>query len=261
MAYSPERRAAVVAKMLPPNNVALSRLSKDEGISVGTLGKWRAEARAHGQFLPDAQAGPEGCTSEDKLAAVIGTTSMNETDLSESCRQRGVYPEQIDVWRQACGRTNCWDRTATQRITRETKDDKTRIQALERELARKEKALAEASALMILRKKADAIWGWREVRRQPDRAVLWTDRSKERPEPLRGAGGREARTYDACSRSPTYHCPHRRGAGFRRAAEHRVRRARASPTHAAALAGHRRRGLRGWPPHSGATRAFQQAGR
>ena len=42
---------------------------------------------------------------------------------------------------------------------RETKDNKKRIQQLERELARKEKALAEAAALMILRKKAEAIWG------------------------------------------------------------------------------------------------------
>ncbi|SFQ04717.1 hypothetical protein SAMN04488047_1291, partial [Tranquillimonas alkanivorans] len=45
------------------------------------------------------------------------------------------------------------------RAARETKDDKKRIKALERELARKEKALAEAAALMILRKKAEAIWG------------------------------------------------------------------------------------------------------
>ena len=72
MAYSTERKAAVLTKMLPPNNVPLARLAKEEGISPGTLAKWRAEARAKGQFLPDANAGPEGWTSEDKLAAVIG---------------------------------------------------------------------------------------------------------------------------------------------------------------------------------------------
>ena len=145
--------------MLPPNNASLSRLSKEEGISVGTLGKWRAEARAQGQFLPDAQTGPDGWTSEDKLSAAIETAAMNEADLSASCRQRGLYPEQIEVWRQACGRATDWERSATQRIRRETKDDKKRIHALERELARKEKALAQAAALMILRKKANAIWG------------------------------------------------------------------------------------------------------
>ena len=59
----------------------------------------------------------------------------------------------------ACARANDWERAATSRIARETKDANKRIQQLKRELTRKEKALAEAAALMILRKKVDAIWG------------------------------------------------------------------------------------------------------
>ncbi len=132
---------------------------KQEGISAGTLGKWRAEARAKGQFLPDAKAGQQDWTSEDKLAAVIETASLNEADLGAYCRRRGIHAEQLAVWREACARANDWDRAASRQIARETKDAKKRIQQLERELARKEKALAEAAALMILRKKAEAIWG------------------------------------------------------------------------------------------------------
>lgn len=145
--------------MLPPNNIPLRRLSQEEGISRTTLVKWRTKARAKGQFLPDANTGPAGWTSADKLAAVIETASMNEADLGAYCRRRGLYPEQLRVWREACERANDWERAAASRITRETKDDKKRIQQLERDLARKEKALAEAAALMILRKKAEAIWG------------------------------------------------------------------------------------------------------
>ena len=78
VAYSTERKASVLTKMLPPNNVPLARLAKEEGISPATLAKWRAEARAKGQFLPDANAGPEGWTSEDKLAAVIKTKTRDE---------------------------------------------------------------------------------------------------------------------------------------------------------------------------------------
>lgn len=48
MAYSTERKASVIAKMLPPHNQSLKRLSAEEGISVGTLSRWRAEARARG---------------------------------------------------------------------------------------------------------------------------------------------------------------------------------------------------------------------
>ena len=159
LAYSPERKAAVLAKMLPPNNMPLGRLAKEEGISKGTLGKWRAEARAKGQFLPDAKAGPEGWSSEDKLAAVIETASLNEAELGEYCRRRGIYAEQLAVWRQACARANDWERATSRQIARETRDANKRSQKLERELARKEKALAEAAALMVLRKKAEAIWG------------------------------------------------------------------------------------------------------
>ena len=138
MAYSPERKAAVLTKMLPPNNVPLGQLAKEEGISEATLAKWRAEARAKGRLLPDANAGPEGWTSRDKLAAVIETAAMNAADLGEYCRRRGIYPEQLSVWREACERANDWERAATSRITRETKDDKKRIKELERDLARKE---------------------------------------------------------------------------------------------------------------------------
>jgi|GEM_PF-2341406 len=58
--------------MLPPSNMPLRRLSQEEGISHATLAKWRAEARTKGQLLPDAKSGPEGWSSRDKLAAVIG---------------------------------------------------------------------------------------------------------------------------------------------------------------------------------------------
>lgn len=52
MAYSPERKAAVLTKMLPPNNMPLSRLAKEEGISAGTLAKWRAEGARRGNACP-----------------------------------------------------------------------------------------------------------------------------------------------------------------------------------------------------------------
>jgi hypothetical protein len=122
-------------------------LAKDEGISQATLTKRRAEARAKEQFLLDANAGPEGWNSHEKLSAVIVTESMNAADRGEYCRRRGVYPEQLSVWREACERANDWQRAATTRITRETKDDKKRIKKPERNLARNKKGLADAAPL------------------------------------------------------------------------------------------------------------------
>lgn len=159
MGYSPERKSAVLKRMLPPNNLAIRQLSQDEGISEATLHKWRAQARSKGQLLPDADAGPEGWSSRDKFAAVLETAALNETDLAEYCRKRGLYPTQIAAWRSACEQANDWDRASTARLGQATKEEKKRIKDLERDLARKDRALAETAALLVLRKKASAIWG------------------------------------------------------------------------------------------------------
>jgi transposase-like protein len=159
LGYSPERNAAVLKRMLPPNNMAIRQLSQDEGISEATLHKWRTEARSKGQLLPDAAAGPEGWSSRDKFAAVLETAALNGADLAEYCRKRGLYLEQIAAWRSACEQANDWERASTARLGRATKDEKKRVKDLERELARKDRALAETAALLVLRKKAQAIWG------------------------------------------------------------------------------------------------------
>ena len=159
MGYSLERKTAVLKRMLPPNNVAVRQLSQEEGMARSTLHKWRAEARNKGQLLPDADAGPEGWSSRDKFAAVLETAALNEADLAEYCRKRGLFPAQIAAWRAACEQANDWDRASTARMGQATKEDKKRVKDLERELARKDRALAETAALLMLRKKASAIWG------------------------------------------------------------------------------------------------------
>ena len=88
---------------------------------------------------------------------VVETAMLNETEIGEYWRKRGLYPEQLRAWRTSCEQANA-DKTVIQRPG-DRRADKRRIQALERELQRKEKALAEAAALLVLRKKAQAIWG------------------------------------------------------------------------------------------------------
>ena len=103
--------------MLPPANMAIRQLSQEEGGSEATLHKWRAEARGKGQLLPNADAGPEGWTSRDKFAAVLESAAMNEADLADYCRRRGLFPEQIKAWRMACELANDWDRTSSARVS------------------------------------------------------------------------------------------------------------------------------------------------
>ncbi|NBB81718.1 MAG: hypothetical protein GVY36_20150 [Verrucomicrobia bacterium] len=60
---------------------------------------------------------------------------MNETDLAEYCRKRGLFPEQIKTWRMACEQANDWERSSTARIGQATKEDKKRVKNLKRKLA------------------------------------------------------------------------------------------------------------------------------
>ena len=157
--YSPERKEAVLKKMLAPNHRSIRELAEEEGISEATLYSWRKVARSQGRLLPDMDATPEGWTSQDKFAAVMETAALSEAELAEYCRRRGLYPAQIRAWRAACEQANDWDSAQARRLKAARKDDGQRIKSLERELRQKEKALAETAALLVLRKKAEAIWG------------------------------------------------------------------------------------------------------
>ncbi len=159
MGYPRERKEAVLKKMLPPSNKSIPEIAKEEGISEATLYNWRKAARAEGRLMPDGDTTPGGWDSADKFAAVLETAAMNEAELSEYCREKGLYPEQITQWRSACEQANDWDRSQTQQLKAHRRADEKRIVELERDLRKKEKALAETAALLVLRKKAAAIWG------------------------------------------------------------------------------------------------------
>ena len=158
MKYSQERKEVVLRKMMPPHNRSISQLAKEEGISEPTLYNWRNEARRKGFLMPDGDCSPEGWTARDKFAAVLESASLNEEETAEYCRRKGIYPEQLTAWRKACEAANDWDKQAGIKLKSEQKTNRKRIKDLEKELQRKEKALAEAAALLVLQKKVQAIW-------------------------------------------------------------------------------------------------------
>ena len=158
MGYSQERKEAVLKKMLPPNNMAIAELAKQEGISEATLYGWRKQARNAGQLMPNADDSPAGWSSRDKFAAVLSTATMSEAEIAEYCRQQGLYPHQVSQWRAACEQANDWDQATAKQLKETTRADRKKLKQLENELSRKEKALAEAAALLVLRKKLNAMF-------------------------------------------------------------------------------------------------------
>jgi transposase len=150
--YGQKFKERVVARLLPPESSPVEAVSQKIGISVTTLERWRAEALAK---PGDGLSGERQWTAAARLEAVIITAAMDEATRSTWCRERGVYPTEVESWKQdALG--GLGEPRDTEAM--EAKQDRRRIKELERELHRKDKALAETAALLVLSKKLSAIF-------------------------------------------------------------------------------------------------------
>ena len=158
MGYSPELKEAMLRRLLPPNNESVTKVSREEGIPQQTLTRWKNEAKANGSPAPTGD-NADSWSTQDKFLIVVETASMNETELAEYARKKGLYVEQIKSWKDACMNANGGVAKEAAKLNRDLKDSQKEVKKLEKELQRKEKALAEAAALLVLSKKANAIWG------------------------------------------------------------------------------------------------------
>ena len=151
--YSAELKDSLVAKMLPPHNVGVAQLVRETGIPRDTLYGWRRQAAGQGAAAA-ALATPLGTwSSAEKFSAVVETASLNELELGEYCRRKGLFAEQLAAWRETCRQAN-----AALPSKAERRAEREQIQRLSRELQRKDRALAEAAALLVLQKKLRVLW-------------------------------------------------------------------------------------------------------
>jgi len=146
--YGKAFKARAVARLLPPESATLESVSAEFGIRTDTLDRWRAEA------LADSK--DRLWTGPARLEAMIHTAAMDDAARSAWCREKGVYPSELERWRtqamEALG-----DPDPERVSPKESRQSKQRIKALERDLRRKDKALAETAALLVLSKKLSAI--------------------------------------------------------------------------------------------------------
>ena len=156
--YSTERKQAILDKLLSPNLISIAQLARDENIAEQTLYNWRHQAKRQGKAVPTNDKTKE-LSPETKLTIIIDTARLNETELAAYCRSKGLYPEQIAQWKaqSLTGFSTTEQQTALGRKQHQT--DQKQIKKLQQEIKRKDKALAEAAAILILRKKLNGLWG------------------------------------------------------------------------------------------------------
>ena len=155
--YPDDQKVKLIERMLAPHNMPVPQIAKETGIPKDTLYGWRRQALRERGLVSPPGGGGERWSAEEKFAMVVETAVLSEAERGEYCRKRGLYPEQLQAWRRACAQANA--APVTPRPSAANGADKRALQELERELRRKDRALAETAALLVLRKKADAIWG------------------------------------------------------------------------------------------------------
>jgi transposase len=136
--------------LLPPESSAVELVAREVGVGVGTLERWREDAQSR-------PARGRAWTARARLEALMATAAMAEAGKSAWCREHGVYPGELDKWRSSATAALAEPEEA-RASPQATRADRQRIKQLERELLRKDRALAETAALLVLSKKVAAIF-------------------------------------------------------------------------------------------------------
>lgn len=157
MGYPIQLKEAVLKQVLqgnkPHHEVAMAF-----GVGRSTIGKWLKEYKQNGSStLKSKEKSPKDWSAEERMSALLTTSSMSAEDRTAWCRKKGVFPHNLDQWKKDA--ISAMKPKTTRVQTEEVKKYKKEIASLKKDLSRKEKALAETAALLVLKKKAQEIWG------------------------------------------------------------------------------------------------------
>ena len=170
MQYTDMFKNTMIQKMSGPDAISATALSKQVNVPQSTLSKWLRMAgvspsygypnNAH-EYTKMAKIKnpkrPNDWSAEDKLKIILEAASLNDEQLGAFLRKKGLHQAHLDQWRSQMldGLQNGFSK----KRNRQKINDAKRIRALEKELNRKDKALAETAALLVLKKKVQEIWG------------------------------------------------------------------------------------------------------
>lgn len=153
MAYSAAFKAKIVQKLLLPNGPTQGAVSRETGIPQTTLSRWLQRARTIAPMPAKHPSKRRKWTADEKLRVVLEASRLPDDELGAFLRREGLHETQLREWRDAA-------KAGLASLSGDRQSPELqRVRQLEYELRRKEKALAETAALLVLRKKAQALWG------------------------------------------------------------------------------------------------------
>lgn len=148
--FSIEKRQAIVAKALDRKNQTLREVAEANGVGFSTLQKWLKLSRDGKPSHPDKPLSHK-LTRAEQFRLLCEAESLDENALGTFCRKHGIFSYQLQQWKDEFMSNDNQDKNQSR--DPELKKLKAEIKLLKKELNRKDKALAETSALLILKKK------------------------------------------------------------------------------------------------------------
>jgi transposase len=163
--YSETFKRKMVEKLCGADRISATALSDRVGVPQPTLSRWLREAKVGGMRETPKKSSspkkksrrPQDWSAEERLQAVSRASTLNEEELGAFLRREGLRKADLERWRRTL--LEALASKAEQRSRRRRSEESKRIRELEKELRRKDKALAETAALLALKKKAQEIWG------------------------------------------------------------------------------------------------------
>jgi len=159
----------MVQRILEPGGPTLCALAEETGVNRKTLWRWRCEAtmevkrgsdvKSNASISPSRAVRPDDLPATEKLRLVKEAAEPSENELVEFLRRHGLHEAQLAEWRRAVEEASLAALQKPKKRRRENSPEAKKLRELERELGRKDKALAEVTALLALKKKLELILG------------------------------------------------------------------------------------------------------
>ena len=150
--YSEEFKKSVVRKALLPDNPGAARVAEEAGISLQTLYNWLRKLRESVEM--GGARDPRDRSILEKQELLLESASISPENLGSWLREHGIHEEHLRLWKAEIRDRLKHNESSSKR---ELSEERRRVKQLEKELRKKDKALAEVTALMVLKKKLEGI--------------------------------------------------------------------------------------------------------
>jgi transposase len=157
---SQEAKNIIVNKVLNRRGESIRAIAQQNNVGLTALGRWVRRAKLNANNAPLSKTLAAELKPDERFKHIVATATLSESERGAYCRSQGLYPFQLQEWQEAFIMGGPKEsRAAENKLRSENKELREANALLQKDLHRKDKALAEASALLILKKKAALIWG------------------------------------------------------------------------------------------------------